>query len=143
MTTRSREPWSPEEDHELGMLMANRKPAPMIADHLKRTTRSVRRRAEVLKLSWKGNSASGETGVFKLTNVSSTRVNLPHVASPQWSSDEDDRLKQLAKEGQSAREIAERLKRTRPAVYTRAKKLGARFNAAGDHDWPAPFGGPG
>lgn len=56
VTTRSRRPWSFEDDDQLRISMANGKSAPAIAVDLKRTTRAVRRRTEILKLSWKAKS---------------------------------------------------------------------------------------
>jgi DNA-binding Lrp family transcriptional regulator len=43
---------------------------------------------------------------------------------------EEGRLAALAEEGRRVVVIAERLKRSRSAVYQRAKKLGVRFNTA-------------
>ncbi len=49
--SRSNEPWTPQEDSELSIRMADT--ARAIATHFSRTTRAIRRRAERLKLSWR------------------------------------------------------------------------------------------
>jgi hypothetical protein len=51
--SRSNEPWTPEEDSELRIRMAEGNTARAIATHFSRTTRAIRRRAERLKLSWR------------------------------------------------------------------------------------------
>ena len=115
--------------------MTNGKSAPTIAAQLKRTTRSVRRRAEVLKLSWKGNSISVVGS--KPDHVASTSAKIDLVANPRWTPEEDDRLRRLVEEGRSAAVISERLKRTQPAIYTRAKKLGVNLQWKGKRGRPA------
>ena len=50
---RAKEPWTPEEENRLRILMAEGKTARAIASHVKRTTRAIRRRAEILGLSWR------------------------------------------------------------------------------------------
>jgi hypothetical protein len=136
VTMRPRRPWTPEEDDQLRISMANGKSALTIAADLERTTRSVRRRTEILRLSWKAKSALAVGTADRLTpsgvqtdHVGPTNVKITHhlIASPRWTPEEDDRLRRLADEGRSAGVTAERLKRTRAAVYTRAKKLGVTF----------------
>jgi hypothetical protein len=118
---RPRRPWKSEEDDQLRLSMTSGRSAPEIAVALERTTRSVRRRAEILKLSWKGKSTL-RLGEAKPNQVGSASVKAL-IASPRWTPEEDDRLKRLAEEGATASAIAERLRRTRAAIYTRAKKL--------------------
>jgi hypothetical protein len=48
-----------------------------------------------------------------------------------WTPEEDVRLRRLAEEGRGAAVIAERLKRSRAAVYARAAKLGITLKWAG------------
>jgi hypothetical protein len=50
---RSNEPWTSEEDNQLRILMAEGKTARTIAAHCNRSTRAIRRRTEILKLSWR------------------------------------------------------------------------------------------
>lgn len=134
IATRSRRPWRPEEDRLLRIGMANGRAATTIAAQLKRTTRSVRRRAEVLKLSWRGNSVT-EAGPKPDSGVSAD-MTTALVANPRWTPEEDDRLRRLVEEGRSALVISERLKRSQPAIYTRAKKLGVNLH------WKAKRGRP-
>jgi hypothetical protein len=115
--------------------MANGKSAPTIAAQLKRTTRSVRRRAEVLHLSWKGHPVP--VAGLKPDRVDSTDVTIPLIANPRWTPDEDDRLRRLIEEGRSAAVVSERLKRSQPAIYTRAKKLGINLQWKGKRGRPA------
>jgi hypothetical protein len=118
----TRRPWSSDEDDQLRSDMASGKSARTIAADLKRTTRSVRRRAEILKLSWKGKTTLAASKA-SADPQHSTIVKIPLIASPRWTPQEDESLRRLLKEGQSVRTIAERLKRTRAAVYARAKAL--------------------
>jgi hypothetical protein len=46
------------------------------------------------------------------------------IAGPRWTAEEDNCLRALAEDGRRAAVIAERLKRSQPAVYKRALKLG-------------------
>jgi hypothetical protein len=48
-----------------------------------------------------------------------------------WTSEEDVRLRRLAEEGRTAAVIAERLKRSRAAVYKRAKTIGVALKVVG------------
>jgi hypothetical protein len=52
VAARSREPWAIEEDNELRTSLAEGQTARTIANRSKRTTRAIRRRAEILGLSW-------------------------------------------------------------------------------------------
>jgi hypothetical protein len=52
MASRSREPWTAEEDNELRAGLAEGQTVRTIARHSGRTTRAIRRRAEILGLSW-------------------------------------------------------------------------------------------
>jgi hypothetical protein len=52
VASRSREPWTIEEDNQLRTSLAEGQTARTIAIRSKRTTRAIRRRAEVLELSW-------------------------------------------------------------------------------------------
>jgi hypothetical protein len=52
VASRSREPWTTEEDKQLRASMAEGQTVRTIARHSKRTTRAIRRRAEILELSW-------------------------------------------------------------------------------------------
>jgi hypothetical protein len=56
-------------------------------------------------------------------------IKPPLVASPRWTPEEDDRLRRLAMEGQSAGVISELLKRKVTAVWARAHKLGISLKA--------------
>jgi len=47
----------------------------------------------------------------------------PLIASPNWTMEEDARLRRLAEEGRSTAVIAERLKRGEDAVRSRATRL--------------------
>jgi hypothetical protein len=49
---RAGEPWSSEDDQQLRIAMLQGRTARGIAIQVQRTTRAVRRRAEILKLSW-------------------------------------------------------------------------------------------
>jgi hypothetical protein len=102
--------------------MASGKPARTIAADLKRTTRSVRRRAEILKLSWKGKATLAASKA-RPGSQDSTIVKIPPIASPRWTPQEDESLRRLLKEGQSVSAIAERLKRTRAAIYAGKSSL--------------------
>jgi hypothetical protein len=126
VTARPRRPWSSDDDDRLRLGMKSGKSAPAIAADLERTTRSVRRRTEILKLSWKGKPAAADDEA-KPRHVGSTSVKAPLVASPRWTPEEDDRFRRLAGQGGTASSIAEQLKRTRAAVYTRAKRLDVRL----------------
>jgi hypothetical protein len=55
----------------------------------------------------------------------------PLIASPPWTSEEDDRLRGLAEDGRNAAVIADRLMRSQSAVYKRAKKLGVALRMVG------------
>jgi hypothetical protein len=120
--TRPRRPWSSEDDEQLRLSMTSGKSAPDIAVALERTTRSVRRRTEILKLSWKGKSAFVGGGTMP-GHLGSMSANAYLIASPRWTPEENDRLRRLAENGATASTIAARLNRTRAAIYTRAKKL--------------------
>jgi hypothetical protein len=50
--SRSREPWTHEEDDQFRASWAEGQTVRSIASHSKRTTRAIRRRAEILELSW-------------------------------------------------------------------------------------------
>jgi hypothetical protein len=52
VASRSGEPWSIEEDNQLRASLAEGQTVRTIARHSKRTTRAIRRRAEILELSW-------------------------------------------------------------------------------------------
>ena len=52
VASRSRKPWTLEEDDQLQVSLAKGQTVRMIASRSKRTTRAIRRRAEILKLSW-------------------------------------------------------------------------------------------
>ena len=52
-SSRSRKLWTLDEDDRLRISMAEGKAARTIANDSKRSTRAIRRRAEVLKLSWR------------------------------------------------------------------------------------------
>lgn len=54
---RSNKPWTIEEQNQLLIGLASGKSATAIASELKRTTRAIRRRAEVLELSWKSSKS--------------------------------------------------------------------------------------
>ena len=106
--------------------MTNGKSAPTIAAQLKRTTRSVRRRAEVLKLSWKGNSISVVGS--KPDPVASTSAKIDLVANPRWTPEEDDRLRRLVEEGRSAAVISADHDCS-PTVIDAARQRGLRIVA--------------
>jgi hypothetical protein len=46
------------------------------------------------------------------------------MSPPAWTPEEDARLRRLAEEGRNSAVIAERLKRTRASVLSRASTLG-------------------
>jgi hypothetical protein len=52
VASRSREPWTAEEDNQLRASVAEGQTVRTIARHSRRTTRAIRRRAEILELSW-------------------------------------------------------------------------------------------
>jgi hypothetical protein len=52
-SSRSNEPWTPEEDNQLRIRIAEGETVRTIATHFGRTTRAIRRRAEKMKLSWR------------------------------------------------------------------------------------------
>lgn len=58
-TSRSRKPWTLEEDVQLRASVAKGQTVRMIASRSKRTTRAIRRRAEILKLSWLSAKRNG------------------------------------------------------------------------------------
>ena len=57
--SRSNYPWSQAEDERLCVLIESRMSASRVAVSLQRTTRSIRRRAEVLRISWKAPRVDG------------------------------------------------------------------------------------
>jgi hypothetical protein len=57
VASRSGEPWTVEEDNQLRASLAEGQTVRTIAGHSKRTTRAIRRRAEILELSWRDAKA--------------------------------------------------------------------------------------
>jgi hypothetical protein len=52
VASRSKDPWTLEEDSQLRASLAEGQTVRMIVSQSKRTTRAIRRRAEILELSW-------------------------------------------------------------------------------------------
>jgi hypothetical protein len=52
-TDRANRPWTKEEDEQLSLRMAEGQTPATIAAAFQRTTRAIRRRSEILKLSWR------------------------------------------------------------------------------------------
>ena len=96
-------------------MILNGENAAYIAKRLNRTTRAVRRRAEVLKLSWKA-----------------ARVNAPRAKRPafaRWKADEELAVETLFKAGHSEEQISRQLGRTNIAVRSRLYKLGFKMKS--------------
>ena len=91
--------WSSEEDSELTGLMDDGQSAKAIAIKLKRTTLLIRRRAEILKASWRRKKTSTEKPAL--------RKGPPKLS---WTPEEDETLRALA-QTQSAAAIADGLNR--------------------------------
>ena len=53
-------------------------------------------------------------------------VQKPLIASPPWTVDEEEQLRSLIDQGQTAPEIGAQLQRTENAIHHRMTKLGLR-----------------
>jgi len=107
-----------EEEYLLSTMILNGENAAYIAKRLNRTTRAVRRRAEVLKLSWKAARARGS--------------NAPPAKRPafaRWKADEELAVERLFKAGHSEEQISRQLGRTNIAVRSRLYKLGFKMKS--------------
>jgi len=76
--------WMAEEEDLLGTMILSGENAACIAKRLNRTTRAVRRRAEVLKLFWKAGRAP---------DLNAPRTKLPAFA--RWKADEELVVKKI------------------------------------------------
>ena len=110
-------PWSPSEDQWLTRMAAAGAKVPRIAQCLRRTTRSIRSRAEILQISWKA---------AKTFSTLSTKAK--RLAARPWSAAEESLLRELIVAGVREDAIAIRLHRTSLAVRNRnyALKRSAR-----------------
>ena len=107
-----------EEEDLLSTMILNGENAACIARRLNRTTRAVRRRAEVLKLSWKAGRVQG---------LNAPRTKRPPFA--RWKTDEELVVEKLFKSGHSEEHISRQLGRTNIAVRTRLYKLGFKMKS--------------
>src|SRR4051812_38435227 len=112
---KSNDPWTAEEQELLSAMILNGENAVSIAKRLNRTTRAVRRRVEVLKLSWK-------TGRSRAVQASRTK-RPPFV---RWGTDEELTIEQLFKAGHTEQDISRQVGRTTIAIRTRLYKLGLK-----------------
>src|SRR4051812_8096030 len=69
--TRSNHPWSPSEDEWLRKMARGGAKVKRISQSLRRTTRSIRRRAEVLQISWKTAKSPWPRSIRQNSSVSS------------------------------------------------------------------------
>ena len=114
---RSNESWMAEEEYLLSTMILNGENAAYIARRLNRTTRAVRRRAEVLKLSWKAARVG----------LNAPRAKRPAFA--RWKADEELAVERLFKAGHSEEQISRQLGRTNIAVRSRLYKLGFKMKS--------------
>jgi len=116
---KSNDPWTEDEQDLLRAMILNGENAVSIARRLNRTTRAVRRRAEVLKLSWKAARARA---------AQASRTKRPPFV--QWGADEERLLKQLFKAGHTEQDISRQVGRTTIAIRTRLYKLGLKAKSS-------------
>ena len=107
-----------EEEALLSTMILSGENAACIARRLNRTTRAVRRRAEVLKLSLKAGRAPG---------LNAPRTKRPPFA--RWKADEELVVEKLFKSGHSEEYISHQLGRTNIAVRSRLYKLGFKVKS--------------
>ena len=100
MFFRSNKPWSELEEALLRKLISEGNRVLDISRCLNRTTRAIRRRAELLKISWKTRSPS-----------------------VRWKVEDDSRVREMIMAGYSDRVISRELSRTPSAIRRRAYKL--------------------
>ncbi len=110
--SRSGKAWLESEEALLKTLMYSGKDASTISVILNRTTRAIRRRAEVLRLSWKATRGS-RTPICAVSRV----------APPRWNVEEDNLIRDMIIAGRNDSVIARDLGRTISAVRNRAYKL--------------------
>ena len=113
LRSRSGRAWPESEDALLKTLIRSGKDALTIALYLNRTTRAIRRRAEILRISWKANRGS-RTPIC----VASRRS-----THPPWTIQEDNLIRDMILAGCNESIIATELCRTISAVRNRAYKL--------------------
>ena len=101
-------PWSASEDEWLTRMVAAGAKVPRISQCLRRTTRSIRRRAEILKISWKAAKPHRPPPAKRKGSAA-----LP------WQADEETLLRQMILAGDKEEAIANRLQRTVSAVRNR------------------------
>jgi hypothetical protein len=112
---KSNGPWTAQEQDLLRAMISNGENAASIARRLNRTTRAVRRRAEVLKLSWKAGRARA---------VQPSRAKRPPFVP--WRADEELFIEHLFKAGHTEQDISRQVGRTSIAIRTRLYKLGLK-----------------
>ena len=112
--SRSAYPWSQAEDELLGGLIRSRISASSISVILQRTTRAVRRRAEVLKISWKAARAQ---------STYMRPVRPKRIAPLKWTMKEDQLLAQFIASGYCEKNIATQFARSVNSIRIRASKL--------------------
>jgi hypothetical protein len=106
--------WSGEDDLILRELLAERKNVIDISRLLGRTTRSIRRRVEVLRLSWKRN------GVASTAHEEKKGKRLRRF---RWQTQHDASLRELVVAGLNDHDIAAKIGRSIYAVRNRASRL--------------------
>jgi hypothetical protein len=107
-----------EEEYLLSTMILNGENAAHIARRLNRTTRAVRRRAEILKLSWKAGRGRG---------LNAPRTKRPAFA--RWKADEELAVEKLFRAGHGEEHISRQLGRTNIAVRSRLYKLGFKMKS--------------
>jgi hypothetical protein len=110
--------WLPGEEDLLRKLVGAGAGAREIAKRLKRTTRSIRRRAEILGLSWRAARLNGEAAEIERRMLPTGK----RQSARRWAAQEEDTLRALASV-EDIEEIARRLQRTVKAVQIRASML--------------------
>jgi hypothetical protein len=120
VASRSGRGWSGSEDTLLKTLVFSGNGASYVAQYLSRTTRAIRRRTEVLKISWKV-TRENEVPSRKLTK------RAPNVS---WKAEEDLLVHDMILAGCNESIIAKELGRTIYAVRNRAYKLKLSLKSA-------------
>ena len=108
MRSRFNQPWSLSEDEWLTRMAASGAKVPRISQCLRRTTRSIRRRAEVLKISWKAAKSHYPRPTQR-----------KGLAAARWQAEEETLLREMILVGQKEDAIAMALQRTVLAVRNR------------------------
>lgn len=123
--SRSAYPWLQAEDELLDALIRSRLSASSISVILQRTTRAVRRRAEVLTISWKAFRAQPPF----------TRAQPKLTAPLRWKPEEEQLLSQLIASGYCENNVAQQLGRSVYSIRIRASKLKMSLNVKNRKHW--------